>query len=572
MNEEHERLAMLHEYGLLDAPADAELEAVVRVAALVAGVPTATLNLIDENRQCQLTTTGFEGGDSARDDSMCAARLPEKRTIVVPDARQDPVYRDNPWVTGRLAGVRFYASVPLVTPSGYALGTLCVFDDVPGDLDERQVARLEDLARVIMALFERRRETRHRADLAAEADKQAGEADKQATEAEKQRAVAQRALREAEIRQQLLDAVLDSVDVAIVAADPVGRLSLFNRAAAEWHGLDADGTIDPDDFSDAYALFETDGVTPLALDHIPLLRALRDGAVDHAEILIRPPARAPRWVTATGRRMTGADGIPLGAVVAMTDVSADRAHRAEMEAAHAALNATVAELERSNAELTNFAAVAGHDLASPLAVVSGYLELLTDLRGADLDEQALGWVNTAARAVARMQGLIQALLTYARAGNAPTACLPTDLSEVLGHAMVDLRTPIKDNHATVRTPAPLPSASCDPTLIRQLLQNLVGNSIKYRHPDRSPTITVTGEVTDDGVLVRVADNGIGIPPEHRERAFDMFAMVEPAKRTGHGIGLSTCLRIVQRHGGAIRAEETPGGGTTIVFTLPRTPR
>ncbi|GAB7051068.1 sensor histidine kinase [Catenuloplanes indicus] len=550
MDEEQERLATLHEYGLLDAPADDELAAVVRVAALVAGVPTATLNLIDENRQCQLTTCGFEGGDSAREDSMCAIRLLERRTVVVPDASRDPVYRDNPWVTGRLAGVRFYASVPLVTPTGHALGTLCVFDDVPGGLDDRQIARLEDLARVILALFERRREARARAELAA---------------------VAQRALREAEARQQLLDAVLDSVDVAIVAADPFGRLSLFNRAAAEWHGLDADATVGPGDLSDTYALFETDGVTPLGPDRIPLLRALRDGAVDHAEIMIRPADREARWVTATGRRMTAADGIPLGAVVAMTDVSADRAHRVEMEAAHAALNATVAELERSNTELTNFAAVAGHDLASPLAVVSGYLELLTDLHGAQLDEQARGWVQTAARSVARMQGLIQALLTYARAGNAPTNHRPTDLAEVLGHAMVDLRTAIKDNQATVRTPAALPSASCDPTLVRQLLQNLLGNSIKYRHPDRPPTITVTGEVTDEGVLVRVADDGIGIPPAHRQRVFDMFAMVEPAKKTGHGIGLSTCLRIVQRHGGWIRAEETPGGGTTIVFTLPHTP-
>ncbi|WP_033338275.1 sensor histidine kinase [Catenuloplanes japonicus] len=557
-HDERSRLAALHEYGLLDAPADDELEAVVRVAALVAGVPNATLNLIDENRQCQLTTTGFDGGDSARTDSMCAIRLLEGRTVVVPDAGEDPVYRDNPWVTGRLAGVRFYASVPLVTPEGHALGTLCVFDDAPGTLTGAQIDRLQDLARVILALFARRREARIRTDLAAEA--------------ESARAVAQRALREAESRQQLLDAVLDSVDVAIVAVDPFGRLALFNRAAREWHGTDADGSLGPDELSASYALYETDGETPLTLENIPALRALRDGAVDHAEIVIQPPDRPARRVSVTGRRIEAADGIPLGAVVAMTDVSADRAHRAEMEAAHAALNATVAELERSNTELTNFAAVAGHDLASPLAVVAGYLELLADLYGAQLDEQARGWVGTAARSVVRMQALIQSLLTYARAGHAPTVRRPTDLAEVLGQAMVDLRTTIKENQATVRPVGALPHVDCDPTLARQLLQNLVGNAIKYRCPERPPLIEVSGEETGEGVLVRVADNGIGIPAAHRERVFDMFAMVDPAKATGHGIGLSTCLRIVQRHGGRIRAEETPGGGTTIVFTLPaRTP-
>ncbi|MFI5841328.1 ATP-binding protein [Catenuloplanes sp. NPDC051500] len=560
MSEDHERLrlAALHEYGLLDAPADDELEAVVRVAALVAGVPTATLNLIDENRQCQLTTTGFDGADSPRTESMCAIRLIEGRTVVVPDAGVHPDYRDNPWVTGLRACVRFYASIPLVTPEGHALGTLCVFDDRPGTLAGEQVARLEDLAGVILALFERRRETRMRTELAAEADAA--------------RAVAQRALREIESRQQLLDAVLDSVDVAIVAVDPFGRLTLFNRAASQWHGLDADGSIDQDDLSASYALFETDGCTPLTSENIPVLRALRDGAVDHAEMVIQPSGRPARWVTVTGRRMTAADGIPLGAVVAMTDVTADRAHLAALDAAHTALNATVADLERSNAELTHFAAVAGHDLVSPLAVVAGYLELLADLYSGQLDEQARGWIGTASRSVIRMQGLIQALLTYARVGNAPTVRRPTDVAEVLGHAMVDLRTTIRDNQATVRGADALPSVDCDPTLARQLLQNLIGNAIKYRHPDRLPVIEVSGEETGDGVLIRIADNGIGIPQEHRERVFDMFAMVEPSKATGHGIGLSTCLRIVQRHGGRIWAEETPGGGTTIVFTLPaRTP-
>ncbi|MDR7276182.1 sensor histidine kinase [Catenuloplanes atrovinosus] len=560
MGEERERLrvATLHEYGLLDAPADDELEAVVRVAAQVAGVPTATLNLIDENRQCQLTTTGFAGADSPRDESMCAIRFLEGRPIVVRDARADPDYRDNPWVTGRLAGVRFYASIPLVTPSGHALGTLCVFDAEPGELDERQVARLEDLASVILALFERRRQARIRTRLAAEA--------------ELQRAVAQRALRETEARQQLLDAVLDSVDVAIVAVDPFGRVSLFNRAAREWHGVDADASIAPDDVAATYALYEPDGVTPLTAERIPALRALREGTVDHAEMVIAPAGRPARTVIATGRRMVAADGLPLGAVVAMTDVTADRAQRADMHRAHAALNETVAELERSNTELTNFAAVASHDLASPLAVVAGYLELLTDLYGAQLDEQARGWIGTAARSVTRMQGLIQALLTYARAGNAPAVSRPADVAELLGHAMVDLRTEIREKQATVRIAGALPPVSCDPTLIRQLLQNLVGNAIKYRHPDRPPTITVSGGPAEDGLVeIRVADNGIGIPPAHRQRVFDMFAMVDPAKATGHGIGLSTCLRIVQRHGGRIGAEETPGGGTTIVFALPRTP-
>ncbi|WP_250037464.1 GAF domain-containing protein [Paractinoplanes maris] len=169
---EQRRLAALHEYELLDTPAGDELEAVVRVAASVAGVPFATLNLIDENRQCQLTTTGFAGSDSARTDSMCAVRFRTGEVTYLPDARLDAAYAFNPWVTGMLGRIRFYFSAPLVTPQGYALGSLCVFDEKRHELTDEQVARLRDLAMVLLALFECRRQGRLNGQLAAQVQQQ----------------------------------------------------------------------------------------------------------------------------------------------------------------------------------------------------------------------------------------------------------------------------------------------------------------------------------------------------------------------------------------------------------------
>ena len=411
---EQQRLAALHEYRLLDAPADDELEAVVRVAATVAGVPTATLNLIDENRQCQLTTTGFTGGDSTRRDSMCAIRFETGEFVHVPDAAEDPVYRANPWVTGALARVRFYASAPLVTPQGHALGTLCVFDAEPRELTGDQIARLKDLAAVILALFERRRQARINGELLAEAE----------------------------------------------------------------------------------------------------------------------------------------------------------ARRSELEQAHADLADTIAELRRSNTELEHFAGVVSHDLAAPLSVVGGYLELLADLSGAAVDEQARKWVLSASRAVGRMQHLIEALLTYARAGNGPCRVQKADLGEVVDQALMDLRAGVKQAAAVVAVPADLPVLACDPTLIRQLLQNLIGNAVKYRHPDRPCRVTVAAHPHEDGWRVAVTDNGLGIPPADRARVFEMFARVDGNPGDGHGVGLSTCQRIVARHGGRIWADGAAGGGTTVSFTLP----
>ena len=299
------RLAALHEYQLLDTPADDELEAVVRVAAMVAGVPTATVNLIDEHRQCQLTTTGFDG-DSPRSDSMCAIRLAEGTFVHVPDASLDPLYQANPWVTGALADVRFYASAPLITPGGHVLGTLCVFDSMPRRLSDEQIARLQDLTQIILALFERRRQARLNAELAAAA----------------------------EARQHFTDTVLDTIDVAVVAADPTGHLTLFNRAARDWHGLDADPDVNPGEHANRYDLYEADGTTRLTADRIPLACALRHGAIHGAEMVIKPTGQPARHLVASGRSLFARDGSLLGAVVAMTDVTDDRIHRRALHQAH----------------------------------------------------------------------------------------------------------------------------------------------------------------------------------------------------------------------------------------------
>ncbi|MEU4695196.1 ATP-binding protein [Actinoplanes sp. NPDC023714] len=533
---EHARLAALHEYQLLDAPADDELEAVVRVAAAVAGVPTATLNLIDEHRQCQLTTVGFDGGDSARTDSMCAIRFEKGEFMYTPDASRDPIYRDNPWVTGVYAGVRLYGSAPLVTPDGYALGSLCVFDDRPGTLDDFQIARLKDLAGVVLALFERRRQARVNRELALVA----------------------------EARQRWTDTLLETIDVAVVAADQSGRLTVFNRAAREWHGLDADPTLDPAGFSGRYRLYATDGVTLLRPGQIPLLRALREGSVENAEMIIKRAGADPVHVTASGRALVAADGTPMGAVVAMTDVTTDRRQQRAIEAARRELAVANEELRRSNADLTNFAGAVSHDLVTPLATVRGYLELLED----EVSGDQARWVAACCRAVTRMHDLISSLLQYAQAGSAPIHRVPADLGDITGQVLADLRAPMEAAAAEVSVPDRMPTVMCDPVLARQLLQNLIANSIRYRHPARPCRVAVEARRLPASWEIAVADNGVGIPPEQRRRVFDMFTRLDGAPAGGHGIGLSSCLRIVDRHGGAIRVEENPGGGTRVIFTLP----
>lgn len=552
--DEARRLSELHEYRLLDHPADTELEAVVRLAAASAGVPTATLNLIDEHRQCQLSTTGFVGGDSAREDSMCAVRFLEGRTIHVPDARLHPDYADSPWVTGAQAQVRFYCSVPLTTPSGAVLGTLCVFDTEPRELSEHQLTLLQDAAEIVLALFERRRQSTRQSNLAAEA--------------EEQRDLIELTLQEMEARQEFTDAVLNTVDVAIVASDADGRLTLFNRAAREWHGQEADASIDPLNFAQRYSLYQVDGTTPLPPEEIPLLKALNDGKVENAEMVIAPPHRAATRVTGSGYAITRGDGSPLGAVVALSDVTLDRAQQAALEVASVELAQRGAELERSNLELQQFAAVASHDLRSPLTVVDGYLALLQELAAASPDGPASSYVKAARTGVDRMLGLTDALLTHAQVGSGDCGSEPVDLNAVCQEVAADLRAEIEAAGARIEVPIALPVVSGDATLLRQLVQNVVGNSLKHRSPQRSCVVTVTAAPVPTGWEVVVADTGRRVPLHERERVFAMFTIGDGATRRGHGIGLATCHRIVRRHGGRIWLSDASQGGTAVHITLP----
>ena len=576
------RLAALAGYDLLDGTVDAEVEAVTRLAALVARVPSASVQLMTAERQCQLSGVNAAGGDAARGDSMCEVQLHEKRFVQVPDARLDPRYAHGPFVTGELGAVRFYASAPLLTADGEVLGTLCVFDTEPGRLDEVQVAGLQDLTRVLLALFERRRQTRLADEQAADAARQAAEAARHAADAAEQHALAELMMAEAELRHELNQAVLDAVDVGIVVVGPDGRLSEFNRTARLWHGLDADAALDPAEHAGAYDLYGPDGATPLAAGSVPAHRALREGSVHEVEMVIAPAGREPIAVRCTGRTMSRADGTSLGAVVAMTDITAIRARKRELErtleelgersgqlaAAITQLESTNTELQRSNNELAQFAGVASHDLNSPLMVVDGYLQMLQETYADALDEQARSWLDTARRGADRMKDLIGSLLAYAQAGAGTCRRERVDVQEVCAQAVLDLRTAVREAGARISADR-LPSVYGDEVLLRQLLQNLIGNGIKYRHPDR-PCHVVVGAVGDrHGWTFSVVDNGIGIPEQQRESVFDMFAQVDPSARSGHGIGLATCQRILERHGGRIWVEATPGGGTTICFTLPQ---
>ncbi len=231
------------------------------------------------------------------------------------------------------------------------------------------------------------------------------------------------------------------------------------------------------------------------------------------------------------------------------------------------LRATMADLERSNRELEQFAYAASHDLQEPLRMVSSYTQLLARRYRGQLDQDADEFISYAVDGAERMQRLINDLLAYSRVGTRGRAFQTTDCEQALQQALANLQTAIEESGAIV-THDPLPTVVADQSHLTQVFQNLVGNALKFRS-SVPPSIHVGVQEKSGHWLFWVSDNGIGIDPEYHERIFVIFQRLNAGdKYPGTGIGLALCKNIVERHGGRIWVESQPGQGATFYFTIP----
>ncbi len=253
----------------------------------------------------------------------------------------------------------------------------------------------------------------------------------------------------------------------------------------------------------------------------------------------------------------------------------------ERRRAEAQLNATLAELKRSNAELENFAYVASHDLQEPLRMVTSYLQLLEMHYEDQLDSDAHEFIGYAVDGAQRMRQLINDLLEYSRVSTRAAPFAPTDCELILSYVLHDLQESIEECGATI-THDPLPTLMADRTQMGQLLQNLITNALKFRGT-APPVVHVSAHETFEvsetlrpaqGRLSKVwefsvRDNGIGIAAQDQERIFGLFQRLHTREEyPGTGIGLAVCQKIVERHGGRIWVESAPGQGARFHFTIP----
>jgi signal transduction histidine kinase len=271
---------------------------------------------------------------------------------------------------------------------------------------------------------------------------------------------------------------------------------------------------------------------------------------------------AVRWVESRGQVFYDSNGAAVRIAGIAMDITARKQANAEREQ-------LLAELQRVNTELQQFAYIVSHDLNEPLRAINNYAQLVVRKIGGHLDEtttEYLGFITDGAK---RMQEMLTDLLAYTRVGGPASACSAVDCDALLGRVLTQLQMVIQEARAEV-THAPLPTVQGDATRLGQVFQNLIGNALKFHGPN-PPRIHVSAQRHAGQWRFTVQDNGIGVDPSQATRLFKVFQRLHTrSEYPGTGIGLAICRKIVEQHGGRIGVESQPGQGATFWFTLAAT--
>jgi PAS domain S-box-containing protein len=351
--------------------------------------------------------------------------------------------------------------------------------------------------------------------------------------------------------------ILDSATDGLLGVDELGRVTMVNAACQRLLGFVAKDIIgrEAEEFLHPS---RADGA-PFDREDMPIGAVLNSGiARAGVDALVWRRDGVPLPVELGVAPMIWQDTV-IGAIVIFHDISEAQRYRAE--------------LERSNNELEQFAYMASHDLQEPLRTVSSYLTLLRRRYADVVDDAGREFIGMAVDGANRMSTMIRDLLDYSRVGRRGGDMLPTPLSEAVESALSNLKMTIDDIGAKIDVVGEMPTVLADKVQLTSLMQNLVGNAIKYRDKDRIPEVTIQSEGLGDGQWrVAVSDNGIGIEDTYFERIFIPFQRLHTRDAfEGNGIGLAICRKIVERHGGSLTVTSTPGQGSCFAFTLKEAP-
>lgn len=371
-----------------------------------------------------------------------------------------------------------------------------------------------------------------------------------------------RAVLEKQQASDMLDAALDVMPEGFAIFDAEERLLVYNRAYVTICGPAGPFLRPGITAEEILLLAQKNGHYPDALPDSPDWRAW---LAHRLEDFRQPDNRAKiyryaddRWLRVENIRTK--DG---NTVVLRVDVT-------ELKRAELALERQRQELQHKNEALDQFTATVSHDLKAPLRHISMFSEMIEDELSAGNQDEVVASARHLRDSARRMNRVIDSLLDYAQIAYQITAWSEVDLGDIVADTLGVLGSHAREANVTFKI-GPLPKVQGDPELLRRLVQNLVGNAIKYRHPDRRPVVRVNGRVSGQQVEFVVEDNGIGIDPRFSSRIFEVFQRLHHDESTygGTGIGLALAKRIAESHNGSIHLDTGFTEGARFVVTLPK---
>lgn len=367
------------------------------------------------------------------------------------------------------------------------------------------------------------------------------------------------AVRDVPPAQRLLLDIIDTVREPLIVLDAEFRVTQANRAFFRTFRVEPEDTIGEVLFTLGDGQWDIAPLREMLRDKLAVEPQLNDFDVDHEF-----PGIGRKIMLLNARLVSQGPNLPRIILLAIEDITERRLTEWRLAEQHR-------ELERSNAALDEFASVASHDLQEPVRKILSFGDLLSTSAGPALENHARGYLARMVSAAARMRTLISDLLLYSQVTTSVQPFVRTDLAWIAKEVIGDLETAIAESGGRVEV-GELPVIAADPLQMRQLLQNLLGNALKYRRNDTPPVVRLSCASPDGQYrTITVTDNGIGFNERYAAKIFGMFVRLHGrAQYEGSGIGLAICRKIVERHGGTIAATSTLGQGATFTVTLPVT--
>ena len=533
---ESQRLAALYGLRLLDSPSDERFDRITRLATRLLNVPISTVSLVDRDRQFNLSQQGWNLTELPRALSFCAHSIQEKKQSVVPDAKVDLRFAENPYVTGE-PHIRFYAGEPLATPDGSLVGALCIYDHKPRVPSDKELQMLHDLAYLAQKEL-----TREDARSIFEMQKQA-----------------QTMVRLSEGR---FREVVDIPGKFVWETDLKGHIIYVSEQAAHLLGRSTQELK-------GHGLFESavEGDAGLAAARFLSSMANRERFSD-LEFRCEPREGELVWLSARGAPMLGLDGNMVGFRGFCEDVTERTRIQDELIGAR-----DVAE--SANKSKSEFLANMSHEIRTPMNAVVGMTGLLL---GTDLNVEQRNYAQTIRQSADTLLTIISDILDFSKieSGKMELENHPFELA-VLAEESVDvvaLQAAEKGLELYYQIAPGLPAGlQGDITRLRQILANLLSNAVRFTSEGEisvhiNPTENEAGEAC---ILFSVWDTGIGIPADKIDRLFQSFSQVDASttrKFGGTGLGLAISRKLAELMGGKIWVESEEGRGSGFHVAVP----